>query len=161
MNKKTIKEARALEGVRAFHRLFCLPVLEHPQVPDMDRCRLRINLLQEELDELKEALECRDIVEVADACADLQYVLSGAILEFGLAEKFHDIFQEVQRSNMSKACDNADEAQATLDYYEKRDGTRGFIKRVGDKFLVYRDHDQKVLKSVNYSPADIQKILNA
>ena len=81
-----------------------MPVLEHPAVPDEKRCQLRVNLLQEELDELKEAIQQNDITGIADALSDLQYVLSGAILEFGLATKFKALFEEVQRSNMSKAC---------------------------------------------------------
>ena len=157
MTKK--KEAKALNGVSAFHNLFRLPILDKAIIPAEDRCRLRINLIQEELNELKEALETDDLIEVADACADLQYVLSGAILEFGLGDQFHDIFEEVQRSNMSKACVSMEEAEETLEYYQKRDGTKGFIEQVGDKYLVYRDHDKKVLKSINYSPADIKQFL--
>ena len=52
--------------------------------------------------QLKQTIEDQDIVEIADALCDLQYVLSGAVLEFGLGEKFVDLFNEVQRSNMSK-----------------------------------------------------------
>ncbi len=159
MTKSKFKEAEALNGVSKFHHLFRLAVLDAPTVPDADRCRLRINLIQEELNELKVALEQKDIVEVADACADLQYVLSGAILEFGLGESFNKLFAEVQRSNMSKACTTQSEAEQTLQYYAERDGTIGVIEPVGDKFLVYRDHDRKVLKSINYSPADLQSIL--
>ena len=78
----------ALADVAEFHTTFHLPVLDTPQIPDADRCRLRINLLREELKELEEAIADNDLVEAADAFADLQYVLSGAILEFGLGDKF-------------------------------------------------------------------------
>ena len=77
------QEANALSDVAAFHNLFGAPVLDSPQIPSEDRCALRVNLLQEELNELKEAIEANDLVEVADALADIQYVLSDAILEFG------------------------------------------------------------------------------
>ena len=110
---------------------------------------------------MKEAIEDNDIVEIADALADLQYVLSGAILEFGLADKFKVLFDEVQRSNMSKACNSEEEAVATQKAYEQKDGTKSFIAQKEDKFLVYREADNKVLKSVNYSPANLKKIIES
>ena len=98
-------------------------------------------------------------MEVADALCDIQYVLSGAVLEFGLGNKFVDLFNEVQRSNMSKACSTYEEAEATVAHYAKKDGTEAEIMQDGDKFLVYRILDNKVLKSVKYSPADLRGIL--
>ena len=114
---------------------------------------------QEELDELKEAIADKDITAVADALSDIQYVLSGAILEFGLGSKFKDLFEEVQRSNMSKVCADVQTAEETLQYYLDRDGTKGYIHESDSGFLVYRESDKKVLKSVKYSPADLEKIL--
>ena len=121
-----------LNQVADFHRTFQHPILETPQIPSQSRCELRVSLIAEELEELKEAIKDKDIVEVADALCDIQYVLSGAILEFGLGEKFRELFDEVQRSNMSKACDTEEEAKQTVAfykeekdtdaYYEKRDG---------------------------------------
>ena len=73
----------SLNQVAEFHRTFGAPILDTPQIPSKQRCELRVSLLQEELDELREAINNNDIVEVADALADLQYVLSGAVLEFG------------------------------------------------------------------------------
>ena len=89
---------------------------------------------------------------------DLQYVLSGAILEFGLGEKFKALFDEVQRSNMSKACKTEDEAKATVAHYEAK-GTPSFYEKEGDLYLVFREGDHKTLKSVGYSPADLGGIL--
>ena len=154
-----MKEVKALNGVAAFHKTFDLPVEPSPIIPSEKRCELRINLLQEELNELKAAIVDKDIVEIADALSDLQYVLSGAVLEFGLGERFHDLFEEVQRSNMSKVCKSYDEAVETLDYYMLRDGTKGHIVNKNGQYLVYRDGDKKVLKSVNYSPANLQPFL--
>jgi predicted HAD superfamily Cof-like phosphohydrolase len=145
----------SLNDVADFHRTFHLPVLDTPQIPDPDRCRLRINLLREELKELEEAIEENDLIEAADAFADLQYVLSGAILEFGLGEKFKALFDEVHRSNMSKTCANMEEAEATLDHYREK-GQEGIIEASGEVFLVYRKKDRKVLKNVHYSPADLE-----
>ena len=103
MSKK-YDEPQGLNDVAKFHKTFELPILAAPEIPSKKRCELRVNLLQEELDELKEAIDNDDLVEVADALCDLQYVLSGAIHEFGLGAKFKILFDEVQRSNMSKTC---------------------------------------------------------
>ena len=149
-----------LESVSEFHKTFGAPILETPQIPSKERCELRVSLLQEELNELKEAIEKGDVVEVADALADLQYVLSGAILEFGMGDKFNTLFDEVQRSNMSKACNSHQEAIETLLHYKKKDGTEGIYKEEEGKWLVYRKEDNKVLKSVNYSPANLLDIIN-
>jgi predicted HAD superfamily Cof-like phosphohydrolase len=150
----------SLNQVAEFHRTFKAPILENPQIPSEKRANLRYNLLAEELEELKEAIEQKDLVGIADALCDLQYVLSGAVLEFGLGEKFVQLFDEVQRSNMSKACSTREEAEATVKAYHDKDGTEAEIVESGDKFLVYRISDNKVLKSVNYSPADLENILN-
>jgi predicted HAD superfamily Cof-like phosphohydrolase len=146
--------------VEEFHNTFGAPVLDTPQIPSEDRCKLRVSLLQEELNELKEAIENNDLVEISDALSDLQYVLSGAILEFGLGDKFNELFLEVQRSNMSKACSSQQEAIQTLLYYKEKDGTEGYYKEVDGKWLVYRNGDNKVLKSINYSPANLINIVN-
>lgn len=153
-------EPAALTSVAAFHDTFHLPVLPHPVIPDEKRCELRVSLLQEELNELREAIEYKDIVAVADALADLQYVLSGAILEFGLGSKFKELFDEVQRSNMSKTCPSLEVAEATQEYYLKYKNTESYIKEEEGTYLVYRKEDHKVLKSVNYSEADLESILN-
>ncbi len=149
-----------LSDVSQFHKTFGAPILETPQIPSKERCELRVSLLQEELNELKEAIEKGDVIEVADALADLQYVLSGAVLEFGLGDKFNTLFDEVQRSNMSKACNSQQEAIETLLHYKKKDGTEGYYKEESDKWLVYRKEDNKVLKSINYSPANLSDIIN-
>ena len=139
--------------------MFDLPVLDSPIIPAPKRCELRVSLLEEELEELKEAIEDGDLTEVADAFCDLQYVLSGAILEFGLGSQFSDLFAEVHRSNMSKACSSEEEAHQTADHYLKNKDTKSHIKPKGDKWLVYRDGDGKVLKSIKYSAAKIKEML--
>jgi predicted HAD superfamily Cof-like phosphohydrolase len=149
-----------ISKVSEFHKTFEAPILESPQIPSEDRCKLRVSLLQEELNELQQAINDNDIVEIADALCDLQYVLSGAVLEFGLGDKFNDLFNEVQRSNMSKACDSIQESIETISHYKQKDGTESMYKKVGDKWVVYRLSDNKVLKSVNYSPANLKNIIN-
>lgn len=148
-----------LNQVAEFHRTFRHPVLESPQIPSAERCKLRISLIAEELKELEDAIEEEDIIEVADALCDIQYVLAGAILEFGLGEKFKELFDEVQRSNMSKACSSEGEALETVSYYHDKKGTDAYYVEQDGKYLVYRKGDKKTLKSVNYSPADIESIL--
>ena len=154
-----MKKLDALNQVKEFHKTFDVPVLKNPEIPSKDRCELRISLIQEELNELKEAIENNDLVEVADALCDLQYVLSGTVLEFGLGKKFTKLFDEVQRSNMSKSCETQQEAIATLSHYKKKDKTEGHYKELNGKYIVYRKGDNKVLKSINYSPANLKKMI--
>lgn len=149
----------ALNLVADFHKTFKHPILEAPAIPSEDRCKLRVALIAEELKELEVAILQKDIVEVADALCDIQYVLAGAILEFGLGEKFKALFEEVQRSNMSKACTSEDEARQTVEHYKKKDGTECYYQNEGDKWLVYRKSDNKTIKSINYSPADLDAIV--
>jgi predicted HAD superfamily Cof-like phosphohydrolase len=149
----------ALNQVAAFHRTFHHPILAEPAIPAPDRCRLRVALLQEELNELQKAINDGDLIEVADALCDLQYVLSGAVLEFGMGEKFSTLFSEVQRSNMSKMCATREEAEATLHYYKTERATEGYIHETEGGFLVFRQDDHKTLKSINYSPALLGPIL--
>lgn len=148
-----------LNQVAEFHRTFKHPIEAKPIIPSPERCKLRVALIAEELQELQEAIDNNDLVEVADALCDIQYVLSGAVLEFGLGDKFKALFDEVQRSNMSKTCKSMEEAEATRQHYKEKDGVDSYIKQAGDVFLVYRSPDNKTLKSINYSPADLKSIL--
>lgn len=148
----------SLNQVATFHKTFNAPILETPQIPSKERCALRVSLLQEELNELKQAIEDQDIVEIADALCDLQYVLSGAVLEFGLGDKFVDLFNEVQRSNMSKACDTEEQAQETIEHYLAK-GEQAYYEKSGEKYNVHRSADHKVLKNKYYSAADLASIL--
>lgn len=115
--------------------------------------------MAEELKELEEGINNRDIVEIADALCDLQYVLSGAILEFGLGEKFKALFDEVQRSNMSKTCKTVEEAEQTVAHYRAQ-GVECFYEESEGLYLVFRKGDRKTLKSVCYSPANLKPLLS-
>ena len=149
-----------LEKVKCFHEMFNAPVLETPQIPSKERCDLRVTLIQEELDEMKEAIENGDVIEIADSLGDLMVVLCGSILEFGMGDKFNEIFENIHNSNMSKACNSQQEALATLSHYKQKDGTEGRYEELNGKYIVYRSADNKVLKSVGYSPASLQDIIN-
>jgi predicted HAD superfamily Cof-like phosphohydrolase len=148
-----------IKMVEEFHKTFNAPILESPQIPSKERCDLRINLMQEELNEIKEAIENGDLIETFDGFADLLFVTFGSIIEFGGGGKFDELFLEVHRSNMSKACNTQQEAIETLIHYKEKDGTEGYYKEVDGKWLVYRSGDNKVLKSISYSPANLKPII--
>ena len=150
-----------LEKVKCFHVMFNVPVLETPQIPSKERCDLRISLISEELDEMKEAIENGDVIGIADSLGDLMVVLCGSILEFGMGEKFNEILENIHNSNMSKACTSQQEALATLSHYKQKDGTEGRYEEVNGKYIVYRSVDNKVLKSIGYSPASLEDIINS
>lgn len=122
-----------LECVEQFHATYGLPIKNAPDLSDARTNALRINLLQEELNELKEALESGDEVGVLDALTDLQYVLDGAYLSLGYHLLKEPAFAEVQRSNMSKL---------------GRDGKP-----------VIRPEDGKILKGPDYTPPDLTKVM--
>lgn len=97
-----------------------------------DEVMLRFNLMHEENEEYLEAAKKGDIVEIADALGDQLYILCGTILRHGLQDKIAEVFEEIQRSNMSK-----------LDANGKP---------------IYRE-DGKVLKSELYFRPDIKGVL--
>jgi predicted HAD superfamily Cof-like phosphohydrolase len=119
--------------VQEFHETYGLPV-ESEQTMGSDQTKeLRINLLQEELDELKEALDNNDYVETLDALIDLQYVLDGAFLSFGMQNEKDAAFNEVHRSNMSKLGE--------------------------DGKPIRREGDGKVMKGPNYFKPDMTQFI--
>ncbi len=124
-----------LRCVEEFHATYGLPIKDAPSIADARVNTLRINLLQEELNELKEALETADEVGVLDALTDLQYVLDGAYLSLGYHQLKAPAFAEVQRSNMSKL---------------------GL-----DGKPIVRPEDGKILKGPNYSPPDLTAVMEA
>ena len=154
-----MEDLNALSQVAEFHKTFKHPILETATIPTRERCQLRIDLLAEELKELQDAVNEGNMVEVADALCDLQYVLAGAVLEFGLGKQFKSMFDEVHRSNMSKACKTVEEANQTIAHYKTNNNVDAYYKEIDSLFLVYRDGDHKTLKSINYSPADLKNLV--
>lgn len=122
-----------LEQVQEFHETYGLPVHGAPDLSCEQTKQLRINLLQEELDELKQALSNDDPQETLDALIDLQYVLDGAFLSFGLHAIKDLAFDEVHRSNMSKLGE--------------------------DGKPIRRPEDGKILKGPNYFAPDLGKFI--
>ncbi|WP_026914425.1 nucleoside triphosphate pyrophosphohydrolase family protein [Christiangramia portivictoriae] len=124
---------KAIASVQEFHTAFGLGVNQKPKA-NLGNAKnlLRYHLMQEENEEYLEAANKGDLVEVADALGDMLYVLCGTILEHGLQHKIEEVFEEIQRSNMSK-----------LNEFGKP---------------VYRE-DGKVLKGDNYFKPELGKIL--
>lgn len=123
-----------IEAVESFHNSFKIENNYSPTTEiGSDQIELRHRLMQEENDEYLQAAKNGDLVEVADALGDQLYILCGTILKHGLQHKITEVFEEIQRSNMSK-----------LD----KDGNP-----------IYRE-DGKVMKSELYFRPDIAKILN-
>ncbi len=122
-----------LEMVQEFHETYGLPVHAEPDLSCEQTKQLRINLLQEELNELKDALQDNDPLETLDALIDLQYVLDGAFLSFGLQAIKQIAFDEVHRSNMSKLGE--------------------------DGKPIRRPEDGKVMKGPNYFKPDLAQFL--
>jgi predicted HAD superfamily Cof-like phosphohydrolase len=94
---------KQLKAVRLFHETYGLGVSEEMKA-DLGTLKneLRYNLMKEENEEYLEAVQNNDIVEIADALGDMLYILCGTILEHGLQHKIEEVFDEIQRSNMSK-----------------------------------------------------------
>ncbi len=145
--------------VEEFQLTFDGPVLQEPQVPD-DRWQLRIGLIEEELEELNLACADNDLMEVLDALCDLQYVLTGAILEFGFQHCFNSAFEAVHKSNMSKACVSMEEVELTINKYREEGIKASYKKLAEDRYLIYRLSDNKTLKSINYKPVNLKPFID-
>lgn len=123
----------AIRKVQQFHEAFGVPVADRPTADvSADLRALRVRLLEEELEEYREAAAVGDIVAVADALTDLAYILFGTYVTHGLQDAAEALFDEVHRSNMSK-----------LDEHGQP---------------IYRA-DGKVLKSPRFSAPDLKAIL--
>jgi predicted HAD superfamily Cof-like phosphohydrolase len=125
---------KKIAAVHAFHTAFKINTKDTPTVHIAEeRKKLRFELMKEENEEYLEAAKNNDLVEVADALGDMLYILCGTIIEHGMQDKIEEVFNEIQRSNMSKLGE---------------DGTP-----------IYRE-DGKVLKGPNYFKPNIKAILD-
>ena len=120
-----------------------------------------INFIQEELDELREAVEQENIQEILDAILDITYVgLGNGAMVFGLKDKIWEAYQEVQASNLSKICTTLEEAEETVKVRSEQQGEPCHYEEVGSNYVVYRTSDKKVMKSINYFRPDLSKFFN-
>ena len=155
-----------------------------------NRMKLRFNLIMEELLELAQATgttqeyilsanemihkalteavnKPTDIIDTviasADALGDLIYVVVGTVVEMGFDPIIDDVFNEIHRSNMTKACVTIEEANDTKAFYENQRNTPCYIHEVivenKSYYVVRRVSDHKVLKSIQYSPANLKNII--
>ena len=115
--------------VRAFQRAVGQRVGEKPELPDVSERTLRMKLITEEFNELCDAEEANDLVEIADALADIIYIVCGTAVSYGIP--LDDIFEEVHASNMAKLVDGK----------------------------VLRRADGKIQKPEGWAPPDIERIL--
>ena len=124
---------KQITDVTSFHHAYGLGIEHKPTVDIPDHVsKLRFNLMKEENEEYLNAAREGDLVEVGDALGDMLYILCGTIISHGFQDKIEAIFNEIQRSNMSKL---------------GKDGNP-----------IYRN-DGKVMKGPNYFKPDIYKIL--
>ena len=151
-----ITEVPFVTEVEEFNETFGKPNNYKPTIPNKKEWMFVYNFIMEELEEYKEACEEGNIVEILDALCDITYVSlgNGAMLH-GLKDKVWPAYQEVQASNMSKACKTKAEAQLTSESEAKRIGEATHHEKVGDYYIVYRTRDRKVLKSINYFRPDL------
>jgi predicted HAD superfamily Cof-like phosphohydrolase len=156
------------QQVREFHRLFGATVNDRPKDPGYDDAFLRNGLMKEELQEFTDAAfnEFVDLNEIADALADLLYVLLGTAVTYGI--DLEPVFQEVHRSNMSKLWTMEETHAArlvkeklTCRYCGKPPKSCPCDTAPGDRCWIVRRADGKVIKSPSYEPADISAIIRA
>jgi len=130
---------------------------------DPDTVSLRLSLIEEEVDELKNALIHHDMIETVDALADILYVTYGAGSALGL--DLDKAFDLVHKSNMSKLCKSEQEAQETVEWYKKNEpryDSPTYRKAVDEShWVVFNESTGKVLKSINYSPVDLRDVVNS
>jgi len=133
MEIKGLSLAQTIAHVEDFHNAFGIKNNDSP-VANIDRndYELRYRLMREENEEYLEAAKEGDLIEIADALGDQLYILCGTILKHGLQHKISEVFEEIQRSNMSKLDENGKP--------------------------IYRE-DGKVLKSTLYFKPHIREII--
>ena len=150
-----------ISEVEEFNAVMGKPNNYNPVIPDEKEWMFVYNFILEELEEYKHACETGDIVEVLDALCDITYVSlgNGAMLH-GLKDKVWPAYQEVQASNLSKACTSEEEAQTTVEVRSKEQGEPCHYEKVDKYYIVYRTRDRKVMKNINYFRPNLSKFLN-
>jgi len=152
------KDIPFVDEVEEFNTLMNKPNNYEPTIPEKKEWEFVYNFVLEELEEYREACERGDIVEILDALCDIAYVsLGNGTMLHGLKDKIWPAYQEVQASNLSKACKTEDEARETVEVRSKEQGEACHYEMVGDKYIVYRTRDRKVMKNINYFRPDLKQ----
>ena len=145
--------------VEEFNSTFGKPNNYEPTIPEKKEWQFVYDFILEELEEYKEACERGDIVEVLDALCDIAYVsLGNGTMLHGLKDKIWPAYQEVQASNMSKACKTEEEAVLTVSQRSEEQGEACHFEKVAEgRYIVYRTRDRKVMKSINYFAPNLKQ----
>tara|TARA_R100001082_G_scaffold100273_1_gene69354 strand:+ start:436 stop:927 length:492 start_codon:yes stop_codon:yes gene_type:complete len=147
--------------VEEFNSTMGKPNNYEPTIPEKKEWQFVYDFILEELEEYKEACEKGDIVEILDALCDIAYVsLGNGTMLHGLKDKIWPAYQEVQASNMSKACSSKEEAQATVERRSKEQNEPCHYEKVDKYYIVYRTRDRKVMKNINYFRPDLKQFFN-
>jgi predicted HAD superfamily Cof-like phosphohydrolase len=156
--KITITPVPFVDEVEEFNALMNKPNNYEPTIPEKKEWQFVYDFCLEEIDEYKRACENGDIVEVLDALCDIAYVtLGNGTMLHGLKDKIWPAYQEVQASNLSKACSTEEEAIATVAKRSEEQGEKCHYEQVGDMYIVYRTRDKKVMKNINYFRPNLRK----
>ena len=145
--------------VEEFNETMGKPNNYHPNIPSKKDWMFVYDFIQEELAEYKEACENGNIVEVLDALCDITYVsLGNGVMLHGLKGHIWKAYKEVQASNMSKSCATKEEAEDTVLVRSREQDEECHYEKVGDRYVVYRSRDNKVMKSINYFRPDLKQL---
>ena len=154
-------EVPFVDEVEEFNSLMNKPNNYEPTIPEKKEWEFVYNFVLEELEEYREACERGDIVEILDALCDIAYVsLGNGTMLHGLKDKIWPAYQEVQASNLSKACKTEDEARETVEKRSEEQDEPCHYEMVGDKYIVYRTRDRKVMKNINYFRPNLKQFFN-
>ena len=147
-----------VDEVQEFNDTFGKPNNYEPTIGEKKEWQFVYDFIQEELDEYKEACEKGDIVGILDALCDITYVsLGNGALLHGLKGKVWEAYAEVQASNMSKTCETQEIAEETVKIRSEEKGHPCHYEKVGDRYVVYRSSDRKVMKSINYFAPNLKQ----
>ena len=149
------------DKIVAFHKAFGLKhsdQFDQESLDDDALVKLRLGLIEEEFNELKDAIKEKDFTEVRDAIADLLYVVYGTASSFGIdANKDFDIIHE---SNMTKLCKSEEIAKKTVQWYKDNNSVYDSpTYRLGDDkihWVVYNESTGKILKSIHYKAVQFE-----
>jgi len=148
-----------------FHKTFECPAPDDFDIDyfkKKDLVKLRMDLIREEVQELEDAVKAEDFKETIDALTDILYVVVGKAVCMGIDIK--KAFDIVHHSNMSKACRTEEEAKETVKWYKENKldiyDSPNYKKSIdGRYFIVFNESTGKILKNINYTPANFKNIL--
>ena len=149
--------AKEIEQVLEFHKVFEHPIGDVAKALSIKRGLQRHSYMKEELQEFHDAVEAEDLVEQADACIDIIYFALGTLVELGLADKYEDLFDNIQASNMSKVSLLMESAIRTAESY----GKPCYITPLDNYWKVSDNVTNKIVKSETYFKPNLKEIINS